>query len=259
MNAAGGGRLHRRLAAASVPPQAAAFARQVVSQAAPAGRDRAKNLLWAAGKLACYGIGLGLEPVAAGAAAPVGDRAVHRARAGPVRAGPPDAAHEPAVPGPRGGAAPGTRRTRRCPASAPRPRTRRRRSAASWRWPPRSPRRRGGCGPQRWSASGAGAGLIRADLRAVRGTDIIAALRRRHRDRPRRPRAAGGAGAGPLPPAAARRRRRSPASELLTGGTDPARHNITQPADPVAGRRRRAAARWTPPGCAPPGWPMPRS
>jgi hypothetical protein len=47
----------------SVPPEAAAFARQVVSQAAPAGRERAKNLLWAAGKLAGYGIGLGLDPV----------------------------------------------------------------------------------------------------------------------------------------------------------------------------------------------------
>ena len=44
-------------------PQAAAFARQVVPLAAPAGRERAKNLLWAAGKLADYAIGLGLEPV----------------------------------------------------------------------------------------------------------------------------------------------------------------------------------------------------
>jgi integrase len=47
----------------SVSPQAAAFARQVVPAAAPAGRERAKNLLWAAGKLADYAIGLGLEPV----------------------------------------------------------------------------------------------------------------------------------------------------------------------------------------------------
>ena len=39
------------------------FARAVVIRAAPGGRDRAKNLLWAAGKLAGYGIGLGLEPV----------------------------------------------------------------------------------------------------------------------------------------------------------------------------------------------------
>jgi hypothetical protein len=46
----------------SVPPPAACFARQVVARAAPAGRDRAKNLLWAAGKLAGWAIGLGLEP-----------------------------------------------------------------------------------------------------------------------------------------------------------------------------------------------------
>jgi len=47
----------------SVSPQAAAFARQVVPLAAPGGRERAKNLLWAAGKLADYGLGLGLDPV----------------------------------------------------------------------------------------------------------------------------------------------------------------------------------------------------
>jgi integrase len=47
----------------SVSPLAAAFARDVVTEAGPAGRERAKNLLWAAGKLADYGIGLGLEPV----------------------------------------------------------------------------------------------------------------------------------------------------------------------------------------------------
>jgi hypothetical protein len=47
----------------SVSPLAAAFARHVITGAGPAGRERAKNLLWAAGKLAGYGIGLGLEPV----------------------------------------------------------------------------------------------------------------------------------------------------------------------------------------------------
>src|SRR5713101_5740147 len=45
----------------SVPPQAAAFARAVVGQAAPARRERAKNLLWAAGKLASWAAGLGLD------------------------------------------------------------------------------------------------------------------------------------------------------------------------------------------------------
>jgi integrase len=46
----------------SVSPQAAAFARKVVPLAAPGGRERAKNLLWAAGKLADYAVSLGLEP-----------------------------------------------------------------------------------------------------------------------------------------------------------------------------------------------------
>jgi len=47
----------------SVSPRGAAFARETVALAAPGGRERAKNLLWAAGKLADYGLGLGLEPV----------------------------------------------------------------------------------------------------------------------------------------------------------------------------------------------------
>jgi integrase len=47
----------------SVSPRAAAFARAVITEAEPAGRERAKNLLWAAGKLADYGIGLGLDAV----------------------------------------------------------------------------------------------------------------------------------------------------------------------------------------------------
>ncbi len=49
--------------AAGTPAEAAAFARQVVAGCGPLGRDRAKNLLWAAGKLAAWGIGLGLDPV----------------------------------------------------------------------------------------------------------------------------------------------------------------------------------------------------
>src|SRR5215471_11832951 len=47
----------------SVSPGAAAFARDVVVKTGPGGRERAKNLLWAAGKLADYAIGLGLEAV----------------------------------------------------------------------------------------------------------------------------------------------------------------------------------------------------
>ena len=42
-------------------PQAAAFAREVIGAVAPDGRERAKNLLWAAGKLADYAASAGLE------------------------------------------------------------------------------------------------------------------------------------------------------------------------------------------------------
>jgi hypothetical protein len=46
-----------------VSPEAAAFARSVIKTVAPADRERAKNLLWAAGKLADYAMPLGLEAV----------------------------------------------------------------------------------------------------------------------------------------------------------------------------------------------------
>ncbi len=61
--AAGAAAYIRRWRPSSVSPRAAAFARDVVTAVAPAGRERAKNLLWATGKLADYAIGLGLEPV----------------------------------------------------------------------------------------------------------------------------------------------------------------------------------------------------
>ncbi|HUY51786.1 MAG TPA: hypothetical protein VMV92_39825 [Streptosporangiaceae bacterium] len=44
-------------------PQAAAFARPVAAAAGPPGRERAKNLLPAAGRLADWATGPGLEPV----------------------------------------------------------------------------------------------------------------------------------------------------------------------------------------------------
>ena len=44
-------------------PQAAAFARDVITRAGPEGRERAKNLLWAVGKFADYAASLGLDLV----------------------------------------------------------------------------------------------------------------------------------------------------------------------------------------------------
>jgi hypothetical protein len=133
------------------PPRAAAFARQVVSQAAPAGRDRAKNLLWAAGKLAGWAIPLGLEP------AP--QVLLHPSVTGRFTA------HSPGLSGParrtlrtslrfiaRAAVPHLDRRTRRCPASAPRRRTRLPRSPGSSRSPMRSPPSAGGCAGPRWYA-----------------------------------------------------------------------------------------------------------
>src|SRR5260370_36803236 len=50
----------------SVPAEAARFARTAVQAAGPDGRQRAKNLLGAAGKLAGHGVALRPEPAARG-------------------------------------------------------------------------------------------------------------------------------------------------------------------------------------------------
>src|SRR5260221_12234978 len=69
----------------SVSPQAADFARQVVMQAGPGGRERAKNLLWAAGRLADRGNGLGLDPVPGGPLPPSVIQRVNARGPGPTR------------------------------------------------------------------------------------------------------------------------------------------------------------------------------
>jgi integrase len=210
----------------SVPAEAARFARTVVTVAAPGSCQRAKNLLWAAGKLAGYGIGLGLEPVPEVLLHP---SVIERFTA-----------HGPGLSGP-------ARRTLRTslrflaravvpqlhPADLPLPRERAK--------APYSPAEIGGylalAGAQPTAARrmraaglvclGAGAGLIRADLRAVRGTDI----RRRSGGvivtvRGRRPR---------VVPVLARYHQRLLESAgfagtgLVTGGTSPDRGNITTP------------------------------
>ena len=210
----------------SVTPQAASFARAVVAAAGPHGCERAKNLLWAAGKLADYGIGLGLDPVPQVLLHP---SVIERFTA-----------HAPGLTGV-------TRRTLRtslrflaravtpalAPADAPLPRERAK--------APYSPAEIGGylalaaaqpTVARRMRAAGlvclgAGAGLIRTDLRDVRGTDIITR--------------AGGVivtvrGARPrVVPVLARyhgpllESAQFAGDQLVTGGTDPGRHNITNP------------------------------
>ncbi len=210
----------------SVSPQAAAFARQVIAGTEPAGRERAKNLLWAAGKLAGYAASLGLDLV-------------------------PEAVFHPSVIERFARCAPGlspvARRTLRTnlrfigrrvvpqfyPADLPLPRERAKK--------PYSPAQIAGylaladaqpTRERRMRAAGlvclgAGAGLIRGDLRDARGTDVarrsggvVAAVRgTRARTVPVLDRyharllaAAALAGTG-----------------LICGGADPGRRNITNP------------------------------
>jgi integrase len=210
----------------SVSPQAADFARAVVAGTGPGGRERAKNLLWAAGRLADYGIGLGLEPVPQVLLHP---SVIERFTA-----------HAPQLTGV-------TRRTLRAnlrfiaravvpalhPADLPLPRERAK--------APYAPAQISGylalAGAQPTAARrmraaglvclGAGAGLIRADLRAVRGTDISARCGGVVVTvRGRRPRAV---------PVLARYHElllesaRFAGGQLVTGGTDPGRRNVTTP------------------------------
>jgi integrase len=210
----------------SVSPEAAAFARQVVPLAVPAGRERAKNLLWAAGKLADYGLGLGLEPV-------------------------PEVLLHPSVAERFTRCAPGVsgvaRRTLRAnlrfigrrvvphlyPADLPLPRERAKR--------PYSPAEIAGflaladaqpTMERRMRAAGlvclgAGAGLIRGDLRDARGTDVACRSGGVVIDvRGRRPRTVPVLARYHAPLLAAAR---FAGSGLVCGGAEPGRRNITSP------------------------------
>jgi hypothetical protein len=210
----------------SVSPQAAAFARQVVSLAAPAGRERAKGLLWAAGRLADYAAAMGLDLVPETVFHP---SVVERfARCAP-------------------GLSPAARRTLRTnqrflarrvvpqlyPADMPLPRERSKMPYSQAQIDgylaladaqPTTGRRMRTAG---LVCLGAGAGLIRSDLREVRGSDVacrsggvvvtvrgarprtVPVLARYH---------------APLLAAA-----RLAGSALVCGGADPGRRNITTP------------------------------
>ena len=204
--------------------EAAAFARDVITAAAPEGRERAKNLLWAAGKLADYAIGLGLEAVPEVVLHPSTAERFTRCAPG------------------LSGVARRTLRTNQrfigrrvvphlYPADAPLPRERSKVPysqaqidgylALADAQPTRERRMRAAG----LVCLGAGAGLIRSDLRRVRGSDVIS-----------RP---GGLivqvnGARPrVVPVLARYHAPLLASAafagagLVTGGTDPARKNVT--------------------------------
>ncbi len=210
----------------SVSPQAAAFARDVITRAGPEGRERAKNLLWAVGKLADYAASLGLDLVPGVVLHPsVAERFTRCA------------------PGLSGVA----RRTLRTnlrfigrrvvpqlyPADLPLPRERAKQPygpaeisgyLALADAQPTAERRMRAAG---LVCLGAGAGLIRGDLRCARGSDVIAR--------------SGGVvvfvrGARPRTvPVLARYHARLLAAArfagtaLICGGADPGRRNITNP------------------------------
>jgi integrase len=158
--------------AAGTPAEAAAFARQVVAACGPLGRDRAKNLLWAAGKLAGWAIPLGLEPVPGVLLHP---SVIERFTA-----------HAPGLSG-------AARRTLRTslrfiarqvvphldPADAPLPRERakepytRAEIAGYLALAGAQPTQARAMRATALVCLGAGAGLIRSDLRNARGTDIV--------------------------------------------------------------------------------------
>ena len=215
-----------RWESSSVSAQAAAFARDVIIRTGPEGRERAKSLLWAAGKLADYAIGLGLEAV-------------------------PEVLLHPSVAERFTRTAPGlsgvARRTLRTnlrfigrrvvpqlyPADVPLPRERAKKPYSSAQIDgylamadaqPTRGRRMRAAG---LVCLGAGAGLIRGDLRDARGTDVacrsggvviqvrgqraraVPVLARYH---------------APLLAAA-----RFAGTGLICGGADPGRRNITNP------------------------------
>jgi hypothetical protein len=210
----------------SVSPRAAAFARDVIAVVAPDGRERAKNLLRAAGKLADYGAGLGLDAV-------------------------PEVLLHPSVAERFTRCAPGlsgvARRTLRTnlrfigrrvvpqlyPADLPLPRERAKQpySAAQIGGylaladaQPTAERRMRSAG---LVCLGAGAGLIRGDLREVRGGDVgcrsggvVVAVRGA------RPRVVPVLARYHAPLLAAAR---AAGTALICGGADPGRRNLTNP------------------------------
>ena len=207
-------------------PRAAAFARDVITATGPQGRERAKNLLWAAGKLADYAASLGLDLVPEVVLHPsVAERFT---RCAPGLSGP-------------------ARRTLRTnlrfigrrvvphlyPADLPLPRERSKQPyrpaeisgylalADAQPTPERRMRAAG------LVCLGAGAGLIRGDLRDARGTDVTArsggVVVTVRGARPRTVPVLARYHAGLLAAAA------FAGTGLICGGADPGRRNLTNP------------------------------
>jgi integrase len=226
MNAAEAAAYIGRWQPSSVSPPAAAFARDVIATAAPDGRERAKNLLWAAGKLADYAASLGLDLVPGVVLHPsVAERF--------TRCAP--------------GLSPVARRTLRTnlrfigrrvvpqlyPADLPLPRERSKQpySAAEvdgfLTLADAQPTRARQARAAGLVCLGAGAGLIRGDLREARGSDVACrsggVIVQVRGSRPRTVPVLDRYHARLLAAA------RSAGSGLICGGADPGRRNITTP------------------------------
>ena len=226
MNAAEAAAYTGRWRPSSVSPPAAAFARDVIATVAPDGRERAKNLLWAAGKLADYAASLGLDLVPAVVLHPsVAERF--------TRCAP--------------GLSPVARRTLRTnlrfigrrvvpqlyPADLPLPRERSKQpySAAEvdgfLTLADAQPTRARQARAAGLVCLGAGAGLIRGDLREARGSDVACrsggVIVQVRGSRPRTVPVLDRYHARLLAAA------RSAGSGLICGGADPGRRNITTP------------------------------
>jgi len=209
-----------------VSPQAAAFARAVIVKAGPEGRERAKNLLRAAGKLADYGPGLGLEPVPEVLLHPPAAERFTRCAPG------------------LSGVARRTLRTnlrftgRRVvpqlyPADLPLPRERSKQPCSAAETggflalADAQPTRARQARAAGLVCPGAGAGLIRGDLREARGSDVACrsggVIVQAGGSRPRTVPVLARYHARLLAAA------RSAGNGLICGGTDPGRRNITNP------------------------------
>lgn len=208
-----------------MPEEAAVFARMVVAAAGPPSRARARSLLWACARLAGFGISVGLAPEAAVLLHPsVIERFVLVGASELTSAGRRTLRTNLRWVAARVGAVPGPAALSRERAKAPYGDAE---IAAYLALAQSQPTRARRMRAQGLICLGAGAGLIGADLRRVRGRDVLArsggVIVEVHGRRPR------------VVPVLARYHDRVLASAdfagdgWVIGGVDPDRHNVTTP------------------------------
>ena len=247
----------RAYAPASLSPAAAAFARAAAARAAPQTRERAKALLYAAGRLAAFGESVGMELCAE---ALLAEATIERFVAHGLRGGlGGDAAHaedQPAGAGPR----PSGRSAARPGAAAPRarqgPLLRRRRSTATCA--SRRPAHRGAADARHGARLPGGRGGPRRGRAAPPARARREAALGRARGRGLGTQGAGGAGARRASRRPWRRPPASPGGATCSAGGSPAGATSAT----RWGRRSAPTPRcraWRPGGCGRPGFASARS